>query len=202
MIVKLLGFNVQDFIINERASYQEKLQMYKRQKQNELLFIWLEIILVLSIICQFSYYTRIKNSMMSSLGILLVGISVGILLKNKMFDNIYFFECPREKIEFEFIQAILDNKNITSAEIIYNSILLQHNLRFTYNNNEQKCSYIKIILKEKKDIDELWYDLSSNTLYVPQEKFNLVKYKLKIPVETFFTENINLRNILKEEQEV
>lgn len=197
MIVKLLGFNVQDFIINERASYQEKLQMYKRQKQNELLFIWLEIILVLSIICQFSYYTRIKNSMMSSLGILLVGISVGILLKNKMFDNIYFFECPREKIEFEFIQAILDNKNITSAEIIYNSILLQHNLRFTYNNNEQKCSYIKIILKEKKDIDELWYDLSSNTLYIPQEKFNFVKYKLKIPVETFFTENINLRNTLE-----
>ena len=134
---------------------------------------------------------------MSSLGILLVGISVGILLKNKMFDNIYFFECPREKIEFEFIQAILDNKNITSAEIIYNSILLQHNLRFTYNNNEQKCSYIKIILKEKKDIDELWYDLSSNTLYIPQEKFNFVKYKLKIPVETFFTENINLRNTLE-----
>lgn len=197
MIVKLLGFNVQDFIINERASYQEKLQMFKRQKQKELLFMWLEIILVLSIICQFSYYTRIKNSMMSSLGILLVGISVGILLKNKMFDNIYFFECPREKIEFEFIQAILENQNITSAEIFYDSICLQYNLRFTYSNDEQKCSDIKINLQEKKDIDELWYDLSSNTLYVPQENFNLVKYKLKIPVETFFTENINLRNTLE-----
>lgn len=202
MIVKLLGFNVQDFIINERASHQEKLQMYKRQKQNELLFLWLEIILVLSIICQFSYYIRIKNSVISSLGIILVGISVGILLKNKMLDNIYFSEQPKEDFEFEFIQAILKNKNIISAEIVYDTIWLQYNLRFTYNNNEQKCSYIKIILKEKKDIDELWYDLSSNTLYVPQEKFNLVKYKLKIPVETFFTENINLRNILKEEQEV
>ena len=202
MIVKLLGFNVQDFIINERASYQEKLQMYKRQKQKELLFMWLEIILVLSIMCQFLYYIRIKNSVISSLGIILVGISVGILLKNKMFDNIYFSEQPKEDFEFEFIQAILKNKNIISAEIVYDTIWLQYNLRFTYNNNEQKCSYIKIILKEKKDIDELWYDLSSNTLYVPQEKFNLVKYKLKIPVETFFTENINLRNILKEEQEV
>lgn len=200
MIVKLLGFNVQDFIINERASYQEKLQMYKRQKQNELLFIWLEIILVLSIICQFSYYTRIKNSVMASLGILLVGISVGILLKNKMFDNIYFSEQPKQDFEFEFTQAILENKNITSAEIFYDSICLQYNLRFTYSNDEQKCSDIKINLQEKKDIDELWYDLSSNTLYVPQEKFNSVKYKLKIPVETFFTENINLRNTLEKER--
>ena len=200
MIVKLLGFNVQDFIINERASYQEKLQMYKRQKQNELLVIWLEIILVLSIICQFSYYTRIKNSVMASLGILLVGISVGILLKNKMFDNIYFSEQPKQDFEFEFTQAILENKNITSAEIFYDSICLQYNLRFTYSNDEQKCSDIKINLKEKKDIDELWYDLSSNTLYVPQEKFNSVKYKLKIPVETFFTENINLRNTLEKER--
>ncbi|MEE1154051.1 MAG: hypothetical protein U0O22_01705 [Acutalibacteraceae bacterium] len=202
MIVKLLGFNAQEFIISQRASYQEKLQMFKRQKQKELLFMWLEIILVLSIMCQFLYYIRIKNSVISSLGIILVGISVGILLKNKMFDNIYFSEQPKEDFEFEFIQAILKNKNIISAEIVYDTIWLQYNLRFTYNNNEQKCSYIKIILKEKKDIDELWYDLSSNTLYVPQEKFNLVKYKLKIPVETFFTENINLRNILKEEQEV
>lgn len=197
MIVKLLGFNVQDFIINERASYQEKLQMFKRQKQKELLFMWLEIILVLSIICQFSYYTRIKNSMMSSLGIILVGISVGILLKNKMFYNIYFSEQPKEDFEFEFIQAILENKNITSAEIIYDSIFLQYNLRFTYSNNEQKCSDIKINLQKKKDIDELWYDLSSNTLYIPQEKFNSVKYSLRFPVETFFTENINLRNTLK-----
>lgn len=202
MIVKLLGFNAQEFIISQRASYQEKLQMFKRQKQKELLFMWLEIILVLSIMCQFLYYIRIKNSVISSLGIILVGISVGILLKNKMLDNIYFSEQPKEDFEFEFIQAILKNKNIISAEIVYDTIWLQYNLRFTYNNNEQKCSYIKIILKEKKDIDELWYDLSSNTLYVPQEKFNLVKYKLKIPVETFFTENINLRNILKEEQEV
>ena len=137
---------------------------------------------------------------MASLGILLVGISVGILLKNKMFDNIYFSEQPKEDFEFEFIQAILKNKNIISAEIVYDTIWLQYNLRFTYNNNEQKCSYIKIILKEKKDIDELWYDLSSNTLYVPQEKFNSVKYKLKIPVETFFTENINLRNTLEKER--
>lgn len=202
MIVKLLGFNAQEFIISQRASYQEKLQMFKRQKQKELLFMWLEIILVLSIMCQFLYYIRIKNSVISSLGIILVGISVGILLKNKMLDNIYFSEQPKEDFEFEFIQAVLKNKNIISAEIVYDTIWLQYNLRFTYNNNEQKCSYIKIILKEKKDIDELWYDLSSNTLYVPQEKFNLVKYKLKIPVETFFTENINLRNILKEEQEV
>ena len=202
MIVKLLGFNAQEFIISQRASYQEKLQMFKRQKQKELLFMWLEIILVLSIMCQFLYYIRIKNSVISSLGIILVGISVGILLKNKMFDNIYFSEQPKEDFEFEFIQAILKNKNIISAEIVYDTIWLQYNLRFTYNNNEQKCSYIKIILKEKKDIDELWYDLSSNTLYVPQEKFNLVKYKLKIPVETFFTENINLRNTLKEELEI
>jgi hypothetical protein len=200
MIVKLLGFNIQDFIIKQRASYNKKLQMYKRQKQNELLFIWLEIILVLSIICQFSYYTRIKNSVMASLGILLVGISVGILLKNKMFDNIYFSEQPKQDFEFEFTQAILENKNITSAEIFYDSICLQYNLRFTYSNDEQKCSDIKINLQEKKDIDELWYDLSSNTLYVPQEKFNSVKYKLKIPVETFFTENINLRNTLEKER--
>ena len=133
---------------------------------------------------------------MSSLGILLVGISAGTLLKNAIFDNISFLKQPKEDFEFEFIQAILDNKNITSAEIIYNSILLQYNLRFTYDNNEQKCYYIKINLQEKKDIDELWYDLSSNTLYVPQEKFNSVKYSLKIPVETFFTENIDLRNTL------
>ena len=132
---------------------------------------------------------------MSGLGILLVGISVGILLKNKMFDNIYFFEYPKENIEFEFIQAV-DNKNITSAEIFYNSILLQYNLRFTYNNNENKCYYIKINLQEKKDIKELWYDLRTNTLYVPKEKFNSVKYSLKMPVETFFTENIDLRNTL------
>ena len=199
MIVKLLGFNVQDFIIDERASYQEKLQMFKRQKQNELLFLWLEIILVLLIICQFSYYTRIKSNVMASLGILLVGISVGILLKNKMFDNIYFSEQPKEDFEFEFIQAILENQDITSAEIFYDSICLQYNLRFTYNN-EQKTSGIKINLQEEKKIDELWYDLSSNTLYIPQEKFNLVKYKLKIPVETFFTENINLRNTLEKER--
>lgn len=199
MIVKLLGFNAQDFIINERASYQEKLQMFKIQKQKELLFMWLEIILVLSIMCQFLYYIRIKNNVISSLGIILVGISVGILLKNKMFYNIYFSEQPKEdfEFEFEFIQAILENKNITSAEIIYDSIFLQYNLRFTYSNNEQKCSDIKINLQKKKDIDELWYDLSSNTLYIPQEKFNSVKYSLRFPVETFFTENINLRNTLK-----
>lgn len=137
---------------------------------------------------------------MASLGILLVGISVGILLKNKMFDNIYFSKQPKEDFEFEFIQAIIENKNITSAEIFYDSICLQYNLRFTYSNDEQKCSDIKINLQEKKDIDELWYDLSSNTLYVPQEKFNSVKYKLKIPVETFFTENINLRNTLEKER--
>ena len=202
MIVKLLGFNAQEFIINQIASYQEKLQMFKRQKRINWLLISAEMILILSVVCQFLYYFRIKNSVMSSLGILLVGISAGTLLKNAIFDNISFLKQPKEDFEFEFIQAILDNKNITSAEIIYNSILLQYNLRFTYDNNEQKCYYIKINLQEKKDIDELWYDLSSNTLYVPQEKFNSVKYSLKIPVETFFTENINLRNILKEEQEV
>ena len=197
MIVKLLGFNVQDFIINERASYQEKLQMFKRQKRINWLLISAEIILILSVICQFLYYIRIKNSVISSLGIILVGISAGTLLKNAIFDNLNFLKQPKEDFEFEFTQAILENKNITSAEIFYDSICLQYNLRFTYSNDEQKCSDIKINLKEKKDIDELWYDLSSNTLYVPQEKFNLVKYKLKIPVETFFTENINLRNTLE-----
>ncbi|MEE0859369.1 MAG: hypothetical protein U0M12_07890 [Acutalibacteraceae bacterium] len=196
MIVKLLGFNAQEFIINQIASYQEKLQMFKRQKRINWLLISAEMILILSVVCQFLYYFRIKNSVMSSLGILLVGISAGTLLKNAIFDNISFLKQPKEDFEFEFIQAILDNKNITSAEIIYNSILLQYNLRFTYDNNEQKCYYIKINLQEKKDIDELWYDLSSNTLYVPQEKFNSVKYSLKIPVETFFTENIDLRNTL------
>lgn len=202
MIVKLLGFNAQEFIINQIASYQEKLQMFKRQKRINWLLISAEMILILSVVCQFLYYFRIKNSVMSSLGILLVGISAGTLLKNAIFDNISFLKQPKEDFEFEFIQAILDNKNITSAEIIYNSILLQYNLRFTYDNNEQKCYYIKINLQEKKDIDELWYDLSSNTLYVPQEKFNSVKYSLKIPVETFFTENIDLRNTLKEEREI
>lgn len=196
MIVKLLGFNAQEFIINQIASYQEKLQMFKRQKRINWLLISAEMILILSVVCQFLYYFRIKNSVMSSLGILLVGISAGTLLKNAIFDNIRFLKQPKEDFEFEFIQAILDNKNITSAEIIYNSILLQYNLRFTYDNNEQKCYYIKINLQEKKGIDELWYDLSSNTLYVPQEKFNSVKYSLKIPVETFFTENIDLRNTL------
>lgn len=196
MIVKLLGFNAQEFIINQIASYQEKLQMFKRQKRINWLLISAEMILILSVVCQFLYYFRIKNSVMSSLGILLVGISAGTLLKNAIFDNISFLKQPKEDFEFEFIQAILDNKNITSAEIIYNSILLQYNLRFTYDNNKQKCYYIKINLQEKKDIDELWYDLSSNTLYVPQEKFNSVKYSLKIPVETFFTENIDLRNTL------
>ena len=200
MIVKLLGFNAQEFIINQIASYQEKLQMFKRQKRINWLLISAEMILILSVVCQFLYYFRIKNSVMSSLGILLVGISAGTLLKNAIFYNISFLKQPKEYFEVEFIQAILDNKNITSAEIIYNSILLQYNLRFTYDNNEQKCYYIKINLQEKKDIDELWYDLSSNTLYVPQEKFNSVKYKLKIPVETFFTENINLRNTLEKER--
>ncbi|MEE0265325.1 MAG: hypothetical protein UD936_06820 [Acutalibacteraceae bacterium] len=196
MIVKLLGFNAQEFNINQIASYQEKLQMFKRQKRINWLLISAEMILILSVVCQFLYYFRIKNSVMSSLGILLVGISAGTLLKNAIFDNISFLKQPKEDFEFEFIQAILDNKNITSAEIIYNSILLQYNLRFTYDSNEQKCYYIKINLQEKKDIDELWYDLSSNTLYIPQEKFNSVKYSLKIPVETFFTENIDLRNTL------
>ncbi|MEE1154701.1 MAG: hypothetical protein UH241_06050 [Acutalibacteraceae bacterium] len=196
MIVKLLGFNAQEFNINQIASYQEKLQMFKRQKRINWLLISAEMILILSVVCQFLYYFRIKNSVMSSLGILLVGISAGTLLKNAIFDNISFLKQPKEDFEFEFIQAILDNKNITSAEIFYDSICLQYNLRFTYSNDEQKCSDIKINLQEKKDIDELWYDLSSNTLYIPQEKFNSVKYSLKIPVETFFTENIDLRNTL------
>lgn len=153
MIVKLLGFNAQEFIINERASYQEKLQMFKRQKRMKWLLISAEIVLFLSVICHFLYYISIKNSVMAGLGILLVGISVGILLKNAILDNLYFLEQPKQDYEFEFIQAVLDSKNITSAEIIYNSIFLQYNLKFTYDNNEQKCSGIKINLQEKKDIE-------------------------------------------------
>lgn len=184
MTAKLLEFNIKDFVVSQKASYNEKLHLFKKEKRIKWLLISAELILTLLITFQFLYYICIRNSVASSLGIILIGLSVGTLLKNATLNKLCFSfsEQPKQEYELEFMQAILEQK-ILSAEIVYNSIFLQYNLSFTYINYEKKCSDIKITLQKKSEIDELWYDLRTNTLYVPNEKFNLVRYKLKIPVD-------------------
>lgn len=196
---KLLDFNIEEFLKTEKLNYLENIKIFKRQKIIEQLILLTQVFIIYGTIFSVAYFPYFKKNVIPSIGIVLVGISLILLLKKLALNNICFYEFPKEKYEFQFMQAILENKEISSAEIVYDTISLSHSLKVEYSDTEsnKNCSEIKIDIQERYDIDEVWYDLSRNTLYVPKEKINSVKYRLKIPIETTFTENINLRNTLE-----
>lgn len=192
MKAKLLGFDAKEFLQKEKSNYLKNIRIFKKQKIFEQSILVLQALITYGTIFAVAYF---KRNFISSLGIILIGISLIMILRKLILNNICFFDYPKEKYEFQFIQAILENKEIESAEIIYDTISLSRNLRVIYSNDEfhQECSDIKIDIQKRYVIDELWYDLSCNKLYVPYNKYDLIKNKLCIDVDTKFTQNHTLR---------
>lgn len=195
MRARLLDFNIEEFLKKEKQNYLENIKIFKRQRIIEQLILVIQALIVYGTIFSTAYSPYFKKNFISSIGIALVGISLILLLKKVALNNIYFCEYPKEKYEFQFMQAILENKEIKSAEIVYDTILLNHSLRVKYNDNEfkQRSSSIKIDIQKRYDVDELWYDLSCNKLYVPYKEYDLMKNKLCIEVDTKFTQKHKLK---------
>lgn len=199
MKAKLLYFNIEEFLKKEKQNYLENIKIFKRQKIIEQLILVIQALIIYGTIFSIAYFPYFKKNFISSIGIILIGVSLILLLRKIILNNICFSEYPKENYEFQFIKAIFENKEIKSAQIIYDTILLSRSLRVEYNDNEfnQEYSDIKIDIQKRYDVDELWYDLSCNKLYVPYNEYDLIKNKLCIEIDTKFTKNHKLKTTME-----
>lgn len=195
MKAKLLDFNIEEFLKKEKQNYLENIKIFKRQKIIEQLILVIQALIIYGTIFSVAYFPYFKKNFISSIGIILIGVSLILLLRKIILNNICFSEYPKEKYEFQFVQAIFENKEIKSTEIVYDAILLSRSLRVKYNDNgfNQEYSDIKIDIQKCYDVNELWYDLSCNKLYVPYNQYDLIKNKLCIEIDTKFTQNHKLK---------
>ncbi|MEF2920027.1 MAG: hypothetical protein U0O22_06090 [Acutalibacteraceae bacterium] len=181
MTAKLLNFDIENF----QNKIRETRRKYKKQKLLEKIIFLITVMGTISIIVFVAYFSSIKKNATTAIGILLVGVSLMILIVKILLNNISL--PPKQEYELHFINLILDKKEIISAEIILNSLLIRHELKFAYRDNGQiieNCSHIEIDIKPQINDDNLWYDLSCNTLYVPSQTLDRVKCQNKIWVDT------------------
>lgn len=199
MKARLLEFDVKDFLQKEKNNYLENIKAFKKQKRFETLMIMVELFITSAIIFFVAYFSYFNGMVTPAIGTIMIGVSLIIILKRLTLNKLSFSSYPSKKYEFQFIEAVFEKKEIISAEIVYDTILLSHSLKVLYGNDgfNQEYSDIEVDIQKCNDIDELWYDLRCNRLYVPYEKYDLIKNHLCIEVDTSFTCNKLLFDVIK-----
>lgn len=219
MTAKLLEFDIKSFLEKEEDRYNQEAKKELKGRNNSIIkLILLSVLLIVLIIAdcyslknQILLMALLVSILLVLLTLVIIPIQVRSLIewiesydeyKNLSFNDYMKYE---REYNFNFIQLLSENENrkLLSAELhkcIYGSY---YNLYFTYSNSGQfkeNHSYIKIATSLRTDIDEPWYDLSCNKLYVPYNN-DLIKDKVCIEVDTCFTENSELRKKLEKAQE-
>lgn len=191
--LEMLGCVLFHFFTSSKSS---NIYLFRVIKTNDfilypVLIIWMTVMTVLLFL--FFYYIK-------------------IFIKDFPYKNLNQFDVYNVSVQYQwywhFFEMIISNEPKIKSDIVSIELHKSDNdyfiLKYTFFVDGKPVSEVyteaKIKIKLIAGIDELWFDLLSDCLYVPESLCDKIASEAIITVDTFFTENKELRKKLKNKQ--